>query len=178
MLKLTKKGQASSTFQLLIAAVVALAILGVLLNILGVIPGPNKDPTYATKSLLGTQINDTGAESCTDSVTFSRSKSTLSAEGITGNSGLDPEQIYFDNPEGISNFKYGGANEDNRQLLKYNYTTSKRVIMCIICSADKEKLKQAIEANKKTGDNFIENESNLSDGEIVCVVYPRKTSTS
>lgn len=174
MLKLTKKGQASSTFQLLIAAVVALAILGVLLNILGVLPGLNKDPTKTTKTLLTDQINNPGAESCTDPVTFTRSKSTLSAEGITVNTGIEMTQVYFDNPETISNF------DPKDSILRYGASGSKKVMMCIVCSSDKSTLDQAIEANQKTDppDNFKTQPTELSSGETVCVIYPRKTSAS
>ena len=173
MLRLTKKGQASSTFQLLIAAVVALAILGVLLNILNVLPGLNKDPTKTTKTLLTDQMNNPGAESCTDPVTFTRSKSTLSAEGITLNTGLELKQVYFDNPEGILNF------DPKPSLLRYGTTASKKVMMCIICSSDASTLSSAIEDNKRpTGDNFASVPNDLSSGETVCVIYPRKTSSS
>jgi len=178
MLKLNKKGQASSTFQLLIAAVVALAILGVLLNILGVLPGLNKDPSSSTKTLLGTQVNNPGAESCTEAVTFTRSKSTLSAEGITINSGLDIDQVFFANPQKISTFTA------NTALLRYNSNSSKKVMMCIICSSDKENLKAAIDANKREDDGGFEPEddsgiiTSLPSNQTVCVVYPRNTSSS
>lgn len=180
MLKLNKKGQASSTFQLLIAAVVALAILGVLLNILGVLPGLNKDPASSTKTLLGTQINNPAAESCTEAVTFTRSKSTLSAEGITTNSGLDTEQVFFANPQGITTFTAKAS------LLRYNSSSTKRVTMCIICSSDKTKLETAINANKQEEDGEFAPEeetlnsfiNNLPTNQTVCVVYPRNTSSS
>lgn len=180
----TKKGQASSTFQLLIAAVVALAILGVLLNILGVLPGLNKDPARTTKTLLSDQINNPGAQSCTDPVTFTRSKSTLSAEGITTGSGIDIEQVFFANPEGIPNFT-PEEGDTKMDLLRYNSSTSKKVMMCIICSSDRDKLEKAIKANKDNDDKFsssggeqVDFPSNLSNHETVCVVYPRKTSAS
>lgn len=176
MLKLTKKGQASSTFQLLIAAVVALAILGVLLNILGVLPGLNKDPTKTTKTLLTDQINNPGAESCTDPVTFTRSKSTLSAEGITVNTGIDMKQVFFANPENIPNFNPN----DTATLIRYSATSTKKVMMCIVCSSDNSTLPEAITANAKTDpqDGEISLPDELSSGETVCVIYPRKTSAS
>lgn len=182
MLKLTKKGQASSTFQLLIAAVVALAILGVLLNILGVLPGLNKDPTKTTKTLLTDQINNPGAESCTDPVTFTRSKSTLSAEGITINTGIAKNQVFFANPEEIPNFT---PNNDStlKNILRYSATSSKKVMMCIVCSSDKTTLEGedgAIAVNARTDpqDATIDIPEDLSSGETVCVIYPRKTSAS
>jgi hypothetical protein len=182
MFKLTKKGQASSTFQLLIAAVVALAILGVLLNILGVLPGLNKDPTKTTKTLLTDQINNPGAESCTDPVTFTKSKSTLSAEGITVNTGIDMAQVFFANPEDIPNFTPSG-DETSKTLLRYSASSSKKVMMCIICSSDRTTLEGengAIAANAKTDpqDKAIIIPEGLSSGETVCVIYPRKTSAS
>ncbi|HRS42923.1 MAG TPA: hypothetical protein P5530_03590 [Candidatus Diapherotrites archaeon] len=177
MFKLTKKGQASSTFQLLIAAVVALAILGVLLNILNVLPGLNKDPTKTTKTLLTDQINNPGAESCTDPVTFTKSKSTLSAEGITVNTGVEMSQVFFANIENIPNFTPSGA-ETSNNLLRYNASSSKKVMMCIICSSTKQTLSGAIKANGKDSDQDITVPEELEDGETLCVIYPRKTSAS
>ncbi|MFA5746251.1 MAG: hypothetical protein WCX82_00035 [archaeon] len=172
MLKLNNKGQASSTFQLLIAAVVALAILGVLLSILNVIPGPNADPSNATKTLLKTQVDSPGAEQCTTKVTFTRSVSRVATESITAETGLDPEQVYFDNPEGMTPpFELS----ENQQLLKYTSTTSKKVIMCIICSNSIEHLNSAISENAKSTDDFG-NVPEVEDGQTLCVVYPRKTA--
>jgi len=46
------KGQAFSTFQLMIAAIVAIAILGVLMSILNVIPQPGANPIQVMEDLL------------------------------------------------------------------------------------------------------------------------------
>ena len=172
MFKLNKKGQASSTFQLLIAAIVALAILAVLLSVLDIIPILNvKEPSKATKTLLNDQINYPGSQSCTDAVSFTRTRSAIATEAITKDIGLDRGQIYFDNPETIENF-----NTDVPQILKYTATSTKKVTMCVICSDSKSNLENAINLNKKQTDNFSSVPANLTDDQTICVIYPRRTA--
>ncbi|HOZ36187.1 MAG TPA: hypothetical protein PLK55_04365 [archaeon] len=127
--------------------------------------GRNTSPTTNAKTLLGTQVNNPGAESCTESVVFTKQNSQLSAEGITQNTGLDPEQVIFSNPQDISNFQASNS------LLKYTGTANKRVIMCIVCSEGKTNLERAL----------IDNEINVTvnstiEGQTLCIVYPRKTA--
>ena len=57
------KGQAFDTFKLLIAAVVAVAILGILFVILNSIVGPTTSPVDATKTQLGKAYNQQGISS-------------------------------------------------------------------------------------------------------------------
>lgn len=172
MLKLNKKGQASSTFQLLIAAIVALAILGVLMSVLNVIPGMNTKPGDATKTLLKTQTTTPGEEQCTTKVTFDTSNSRLSAEAITTDTGLDATQVYFDNPEGLTQFEL-----IEYQLLKYKQNSSYKVLMCIICSNSINSLEKAIELNKRSNSDNFENLDaiDIEDDQTICIIYPRKT---
>ena len=176
MFKLNKKGQASSTFQLLIAAIVALAILGVLISVIGGIGGISGDPTTATKQLLKNQINNPGAESCTDPVEFSAKKNkSLAASGITKDSGLDVEQVVFtafddDDKMHISGFTTQG----DGALLQYNSQSSRKVVVCIICD-------EAHRLNDAIGDNLGDSYADLIEDdpenyETKCIVYPKKTS--
>lgn len=148
----------------LILSIITLII--VIILILSSIPclGCNgSTPTQATKSVLKTQMNNPGAESCTESVTFSRSNSQLSAEGITRDTGLSPEQVVFANPKEISGF------EASNSLLKYTNPSNKKVIMCIVCSDNgKTGLELALIANEvSTTINSTKEEQTL------CVVYPK-----
>ncbi len=175
MLKLNKKGQASSTFQLLIAAVVALAILGVLLSILNVIPGMNTKPGDATKTLLKSQMDRPGEEQCTTKVTFDTSSARLSAEAITTDTGSNADQVFFANPEELSQFEPSGTGGVENQLLKYNSTNTYKVIMCVICSNSKTGLGNAIVLNRRDGDTNITVPTSIQDNQVICVIYPRKT---
>jgi len=177
MFKLNKKGQASSTFQLLIAAIVALAILGVLMSVLNVIPGMNTKPGDATKTLLKTQTNAPGEEQCTTKVTFDTSNSRLATQSITMETGLDASQVYFDDPEKLSQFEISGTSDVDNQLLRYKQTSSYKVLMCVVCSNSLDTLQSAIELNKKASDQFKEVNSiqGLVDDQTLCVIYPRKT---
>lgn len=127
--------------------------------------GRNLTPISSTKTLLQIQMNNPGAEMCTDSVTFSRSNSQLSSEGVTINSGLNPEQVVFANPQEISNF------EASNSLLKYTGTANKKVIMCIICSEGKSDLQQALIEN-----NVSTTVNSTIEGQTLCVVYPKKNN--
>ena len=57
------KGQAFDTFKLLIAAVVAVAILGILFVILNSVIGPTTSPVDAVKTQLGKAYNQQGISS-------------------------------------------------------------------------------------------------------------------
>lgn len=57
---LDQKGQGSGVFQLLISAVVAMAILGVLLGILGIITPPGQDIAVIARENLGQAFNKQG----------------------------------------------------------------------------------------------------------------------
>ncbi len=173
--KLDKKGQAASTFELLIAAIVALAILGVLLSVLNVIPWLNTKPTDATKTLLKTQTNMPGQEECTEKVTFDTSNSKLGTEAVVLDTGLDKDQVLFANPEGLSQFAFGGANGDDQHMLIYKPTNSYNVLMCIICSNSIEGLEGAISTNARSGDGDIDIPEYIEDDQTICVIYPRKT---
>ena len=176
MFKLNKKGQASSTFQLLIAAIVALAILGVLISVIGGIGGISGDPTTAAKQLLKNQINNPGAESCTDPVEFSAKKNkSLAASGITKDSGLDVEQVVFTAfPDGDKMKITGFKTNVSGTLLQYESQSSRKVVICIICD-------EAHRLNTAIGDNLGESYSSLIEDdsenyETKCIVYPKKTS--
>lgn len=133
--------------------------------------GRNNTPLTNINQLLKTQIDNPGVERCTDSVTFTRNNPQLSAEGITKDTGLSSEQIYFDNPEDISVF-----NASNSKLLKYTATSSKKVVMCALCSNDKTNLQAAIYQNQKQEDIFSQIPSAIPDNQTACIVYPRKTT--
>jgi hypothetical protein len=64
------RGQHFDTFKLLIAAIVAVAILGILLAIIGPIGPPNQDPTSSAVSLISSIQNNPGQMQPSGAVTF------------------------------------------------------------------------------------------------------------
>lgn len=172
MFKLTKKGQASSTFQLLIAAIVALAILGVLISVIGGINTVSGDAKTAVTQKLKTQINNPGAIDCTDAVNFKKGNS-LATEGVTKETGLDPDQVFFSN--NIDNMETSfDILGDNSSVIKYLGTSTKKVVLCVLCS-DKGKtgLDELFITYKLDG---ISSPGALQENTTACVIYPRKTS--
>lgn len=127
--------------------------------------GRNLNPIQKTNQFLKQQINNPGSLMCTDVVTFQKD-SSLVAQGITKDTGLDYSQVYFANPEGIPNFDVS-----NHSVLKYTETSKKNVSMCIICDEGKTGLQQVLAQNgiSTTIDSNIEYET-------LCLVYPKKTA--
>ena len=176
MFKLNKKGQASSTFQLLIAAIVALAILGVLISVIGGIGGISGDPATATKQLVRSQINNPGAVVCTDPVEFSKTKTPeLAASGLTRDSGLDRGQLYFTTPTDVIS---GFDAETDPSILTYNSNSKKKVVMCVLCDEHTDgespitSRLDTLQLNPIAGDGI----DSTNIGQTVCVAFPRKTS--
>ena len=171
------KGQAFSTFQLLIAAVVALALLGVLMPIimktLGFAQG---DPISTSKQLLQSQIDNPGTLSYTDSVAFTSSKNSLAASGISENTGVTREQIMLLN-NGLSEFTATPEGQP-ANVLKYTRTTKGTYKIGVLCDwvAD-------IEGAVGNYSSEIPNITGVTAtsfpdaaGQKVCIVFPMRSS--
>jgi hypothetical protein len=90
------KGQAFSTFQLLIAAVVALALLGVLMPIIGGINPAGGSITDSVKEKIKSNQDLPGTVTLTEPIKVSsKTQSTVSTDAITEGSGMDPESVRF-----------------------------------------------------------------------------------
>lgn len=143
-----------------------ISIILTVLVFMSVMPGVGdhgSTPTMA-KTLLSAQINNPGAESCTDPISFTRSRSMLSAEGTAINTGFSPEQVYFINPENLELF-----DTSNSKILIYNGTTTSKVNICVLCDNGKTELEEALQAN-----GISSTISSTTEGELLCAVYPRK----
>ncbi|HPV66271.1 MAG TPA: hypothetical protein PK655_02350 [archaeon] len=150
-----------------IAKLVISIILAIIITNMMTVIACRSTPTKATRMLIKDQINNLGAEGCTDPILFTKSRSTLIEEGITITTGLGPEQVYFINPENIPNFD----TKDN--ILKYGASSSKRVMMCVLCDNGKTGLEKALQAH-----DINTTINSTTDEKILCAVYPRKTSTN
>ncbi len=89
------KGQAFSTFKLLIAAVVAMVILGILLGIVGIIPNLGVgDPQEEAETLLKKMYTSQGRAMKSSVVTFEKDMSIGARDlALSSRSGLIEEQI-------------------------------------------------------------------------------------
>lgn len=164
------KGQAFSTFQLLIAAVVALALLGVLMPIIGGInPGTDR-LVDALKERINTQQNQPGTLSLTDNIKVSgRKDAFISTATITEGTGMDSKQVKF-----ITN----GYNNDFAVLgdgatLEIKNQSSITYQFGVLCHSNTESLDASIEIY----DTVITSsyEGSFEQERIrACVVFPVK----
>ena len=128
MIKLRKeKGQAFSTFQLLIAAVVALALLAVLLPLLKS-PNIGNSATKLTQDLLKSQQQNIGALRYTQKVTM-KANDTMAVSGLTQNTGIDVDQVSIVVPEELSS----SFTVANNKVLKYSKTSKGTYIIGVLC---------------------------------------------
>ncbi|MFH0905709.1 MAG: hypothetical protein V1824_00040 [archaeon] len=182
LIRKKQKGQAFSTFQLLIAAVVALALLGVLMpiimNVLGFAQG---DPTSTSKQLIKSQLDNPDALLYTEQVAFTNSKKTLSAAGITKDTGLPKEQVAFIFPDSLSNdFSVNSTNS----VLTYKKSSTTKAKVGVLCSETVVDLQTAF-------NSYLEDElegkfastdipglftvDGFDDSITACVVFPVKS---
>ncbi len=171
-----KKGQAFSTFQLLIAAVVALALLGVLLPIIMKNVDIGGDPSQAAQSLLKTQINNPGTLAFTESVTFSGKTNSLAASGVTNDTGLDRQQIAF-SINGLD----GTFSTIGTTAIGYDKTDKGKYMIGILCDGTQDDLMASIKAYS-SGDSpkikFTPEDITFDDsadpGVTNCVIFPKR----
>ena len=163
----SRKGQAFSTFQLLIAAVVALALLGVLMPIIMKSVVIGGDPIDATKTLLRSQINNPGSLIFTDTTTFS-SKTTISASGLGTDAAIANDQLVFST---------NGLDDDfssSPNTLQYKNTIKKKFQIGILCETTKTVLETALVDDYGDRDyiDLTDDFDALADNVPVCVVFP------
>lgn len=129
---LNSRGQEFDVFKLVIAAIVAVAILGVLLSIMGglVLPGsePGPEITRVVKSL----INAPGQPGKTNPVTFKQGTALTAAAIAVGTGSLGEDQICFSTGDfGEDQFE---VSSDGR-VLSYKRTTDFTARAQVICAA-------------------------------------------
>ena len=176
MIKLRKeKGQAFSTFQLLIAAVVALALLAVLLPLLKS-PNIGNSATKLTQDLLKSQQTNIGALSYTQKVKI-QPKYTMAVSGITQNTGIDTDQVAIVVPSELDGSSFSVS---NNKLLTYKKSSKGTYIFGVLCD-NREGLDDSI-TNNNLNDKFnsisVDNlfDPNSTSGLIVCIIFPERTS--
>jgi hypothetical protein len=170
LIKRKERGQAFSTFQLLIAAVVALALLGVLMPIIGGInPGTDR-LVDALEERINTQQNQYGTVSLTDDIKISgRSDPYISTETITNGTGMDHKQVLFM----LNDYENDFSTTDGSVLEIIN-TSRITYQFGVLCSGNKTNLDTSLASYTSIiKDNTLL--GSFDDEEIrVCVVFPVK----
>lgn len=129
------RGQAFSTFQLLIAAVVALAILVLLLNIIGSLPNlGGQKPNKVASDLVASQVNSPAELRTSTQVPFGKDDS-LNAKSIAAASGVVTEgQICLSlGDHENSSDETGFQISSSGNVITYNGASSLRVKISVLC---------------------------------------------
>lgn len=140
-----EKGQAYSVFKLLIAAIVAMAILGILVPIIMQVMGIiTKDPIAETKTLISDLVNNPGTLRHTDAVTF-QPNTALSADSLVEKTPLSPEQVCFSKGafEDTEFFQEIGSPVDK---LLYTGGSDRTVKIAVLCQRGLGKLEEDMDA--------------------------------
>ncbi len=133
---MNRKGQAYSTFKLLIAAIVAVAILYILMSIIGIIPTIGGDIQTSTKQMIQKQSTMPGALDTTSSPVSFGAGSNLAPSSLVGNSGLSTTQICLSL----------GDHFENENLSAQGFTimnngrTSVQVKVSVVCNSSNDLL--------------------------------------
>ena len=172
-MRLNSVGQGSSVFQLLIAAVVALAILGVLLQVLNIInPDVGAEPSKVAVDRLKDAYGQPGTLKTSAKVTFRASTDPLNAGGIAKSSGVTSPQnvcISVGDFEGTEKFN----TEVSGKTIKYKGNGSQPAQISVLCdhSAEIEQTLDDYGAGYSDWLQGCEFESNLN--ETVCIIALR-----
>ncbi len=142
------KGQAYSTFKLLIAAIVAMAILAILIPIIMQVMGLIKaNPLNETKSLLSELIDSPGALKHTKEVVF-EPNSVLAGSALAERVPIAKDQIcmstgqFLEDPErGFECLTCGGNPDDAQQRIRYHGHSDQTAKIAIVCNVNMEELR-------------------------------------
>ncbi|MEK6902187.1 MAG: hypothetical protein AABX02_01190 [archaeon] len=168
------RGQAFSTFQLLIAAVVALAILVLLLNIIGSLPNlGGQKPNKVASDLVASQVNSPAELRTSTNVPFGKDDS-LNAKSIASTSGVITEgQICLslgDHAEasGETGFHLQGVNNN---IITYDGSSSLRVKISVLCDTGGQ-IQTDLEDNGDYG-GWTNDCTDLPPNQTACIVALR-----
>lgn len=131
-MRFSQKGQAFDVFKLLIAAVVAGAILLILLQVLGALPGfENKVPNTTAANTVKSQVNNIGTPTTVKDVTFSENDA-LTASAIAEKSGsLSREQICLVVSGKLPN--KGKFSNETPAMIQYTGQSTQRTRLVVLC---------------------------------------------
>ncbi len=136
---LNNKGQAFSVFQLLIAAVVALAILGLLMSVMGMIDfSSNTNPAEVAKNLLKDAQNN-AYNPYTGEGVFSN-KDVISRAALATDLQTGSEKIFLY----IVGDELSGFDNSSETMITYT-GTEKKVNLLAICGTDVDSLEEVVD---------------------------------
>ena len=175
---LNNKGQAFSTFKLLIAAIVAVAILTILFQVLGLIKPPGvDDPIKASVDVLSAAYTSPASLKTSDGVNLSKEKSPIRARSIvlaTESLGLPEDRLCFGS-KGFSNIETLTV-----EKTKINYTGSTRKVKFSAICDTANSLENDItdffeELDQGTTPSCPSTVDLANDTETACVIIVRTT---
>jgi len=127
---LNERGQEFSVFKLLISAIVAIVILTLLLNILGIINfNPNTDPSKSAGNLLTSMDSSQYQEKVSARIDFT-SENSINAKSLAKEVGLDEDQICLGVEDALADAQFSS----NGKLISYTGSGSVRVKLAGICA--------------------------------------------
>jgi hypothetical protein len=171
----SKKGQAFSTFQLLIAAVVALAILALLLPMITNSVNIGTGPSKTMENNLKSAPNQPGNLIISEEVKFSAGENPyINTSAIIEGTGIGSNQVAFYNNGFDSDFKVIGDNKNVLQVLKKETVKYK---IATLCDTSTDELLSQIETYGLDYKLEISSVNDLpfsEDNVTVCIIYPIK----
>lgn len=144
-----QEGQAYSAFKLLIAAIVAMAILGILMPIIMQVMGIlTKPPADATITLIDKLAAQPGTMLMTEVVTFEPGGGNLVASTLAERTALSSEQICLslgDPPKGFPNdpdrgFTVLGSQDEGSHRIIWNGGQRQQAKVAVVCNNSAESL--------------------------------------
>ncbi|MDO8428961.1 MAG: hypothetical protein Q7S92_07175 [Candidatus Diapherotrites archaeon] len=173
---MNSRGQAFSTFQLLIAAIVAIAILAILFQIIGIIPGiGQQEPSSNAANLVKDLVNKPYTPKTSSQVTFKSGDSiNVKAIAAASQAGATEENIILSlgDFEGTTGFEGSGS------LITYTAGSSKNVKLWAVCSPKGEigTTVQSLGPSEKIR-AASESCTTDSDEDICCLIALRTTGS-
>jgi len=169
---LNQKGQAFDTFKLLIAAIIAIAILGILLSILNIVQFPwQSDPTKETINSISTALSSYATAQTTTKVVFNSSKDTLTNAAIArgGSLSIGEDQIclvkgYYGDSDSV--FRYVSGNEGKAIELS-NKGSSREVRISVLCDSGRDNIESDLQLIPS-----VQTDAEKGDGLGVCDNVP------
>jgi hypothetical protein len=164
------KGQAFSVFKILIAGIVALAILGILLPLLGGIATPQSDPVNIAQTLVkNNYANKFTLQKSTQEIVF-KQDDELSSRGIVEKvPALLPEQVC------VLPGTYDSFFDSTGSLLTYKSSSPQSFKLVVYCGTShtiQDDLdERSLEVANQLGDCPF---SEFLEDEVACVVFPAK----
>ena len=170
---MNQKGQAYSTFKLLIAAIIAMAILAILIPIIMQAMGwLTASPLNETKSLLTDLVGSPGALKHTPEVAF-KPGDVLAASALVERLSISKDQVCISTgqfeEDSDNGFECIGCEEANdNQRLVYNGASNQSARLAVVCNVNLEELMNDIEAYKLDDGDGDWEDTSIEDACEVC----------